>query len=141
MLLVVVLGVLIAIATVGQLLLDQLKGALSAGNRRRGVIIGAIAIGSSIAMLLLVSNVYGTDSLLPGTIAQFCFDFLHLQVPILDAMICLVILGLSVLGVLRNLPRLLTEPSGDDFGKSLVYTAAGVVVAGALAAIGSQTEQ
>ena len=135
------LGVLIAIATVGQLLLDQLKGALSAGNHRRGVIIGAIAIGSSIAILLLVSNVYGTDSLLPTTIAQFCLDFLHQQAPILDALICLAILGLSVLGILRNLPRLLTEPSLDEFGKSLVYTAAGVVVAGAFAAIGAETEQ
>jgi len=134
-------GVLVAIATVGQLLLDQLKGALAAGNHKRGVIIGAIAIGSSIAILLLVSNVYGTDSLLPLTIAQFCLDFLHQQAPILDALICLAILGLSVLGVLRNLPRLLTEPTWDEFGKSLVYTAAGVVVAGAFAAIGAETEQ
>lgn len=139
---VVALGlvVLIAIATVGQLLLDQLKGALSAGNRRRGVIIGAIAIGSSIAILLLVSNIYDTDFLLPATIARFCLDFLHQQAPTLDALICLAIVGLSVIGVIRNLPRLRTEPSLDEFGKSLVYTAAGVLVAGALAAIGAQTE-
>jgi hypothetical protein len=139
---VVALGlvVLIAIATVGQLLLDQLKGALSAGNRRRGVIIGAIAIGSSIAILLLVSNVYKTDSLLPATVARFCLDFLQQQAPTLDALICLTIVGLSVIGVVRNLPRLRTEPTWDEFGKSLVYTAFGVLVAGALAAIGAQTE-
>jgi uncharacterized membrane protein len=126
---------------VGQLLLDQFKGALHAGKGRFGIIIGAIAIGTSAAILLLVGDVYGFNAWFPAAMSVFVADHLHQAAPILDAVIALLIVSLSVVGVLRNLPRLGDEPSAEEFGKSMVYAVVGVLVSGALIAIGGETEQ
>jgi hypothetical protein len=139
----VVLGaaVLVAIATVGQLLLDQVKGAFNAGNRRLGIIIGAIAIGTSVAILLLISNTYDVDAWLPYQATDFVATYLRHTTPVLDALITLGILSLSVIGVWRNVPSLAEEPTVEEFGKSLVYSIVGVVVGGALVAVATQTEE
>lgn len=134
------LAIVIAIATIGQLLLDQFKGATFAGNKRRGVIMGAMAIGTTLAVLLLVSNVYGTNSWLPDLITQISGSYLHMDAPIVDAILAIAIIGVSIFGVLRNLPRLRAEPTMSEFGKSLVYQAVGLFVAGALVAVGTVTE-
>ena len=47
------LAALLAITLVGQLLFDQFKTAMNAGNGRLGVIMGAIAIGTALALLIL----------------------------------------------------------------------------------------
>ncbi len=140
-LLIAAVAILIAIATIGQLFLDQFKSTTYAGNHRRGVILGAIAIGTTLGILLLVSNVYGTNSWLPGLVSQFSGEYLFQPAPTIDAIIALVIIGLSIASVLYNLPQLRKEPTLDEFGKSLVYQAVGVFVAGALIAVSSQSEQ
>ena len=133
--------ILLAVATIGQLLLDQIHGALSAGRRRRGVIIGAIAIGTSIAILLFISNLYGVSTWLPTPAMEFAGKYLHQPAPLLDALIALAIVALSIVGVWRNVPALGKEPTTQEFGKSLVYSIAGVFFAGALVAIAGQTEE
>jgi hypothetical protein len=134
------LAILVAVATIGQLFLDQIQGALSAGRRRRGVIIGAIAIGSSIAILLFVSNIYGVCSWLPSPVTEFAAKYLHQPAPLLDALIAIGIVSLSVVGIWRNVPVLGEEPTMQQFGKSLVYSILGVVLAGALVGVAGQTE-
>jgi hypothetical protein len=134
------LAVLVAVATIGQLLLDQIQGALSAGRRRRGVIIGAIAIGSSIAILLFVSNIYGVCTWLPSPVTEFAAKYLHQPAPLLDALIAIGIVSLSVVGIWRNVPALGEEPTMQEFGKSLVYSILGVFLAGALVGVAGQTE-
>jgi hypothetical protein len=134
-------AIVLAVATIGQLLLDQIHGALSAGRRRRGVIIGAIAIGTSIAILLFVSNVYGIGTWLPASASEFAGRYLHQPAPLLDVLIALGIVALSIVGVWRNVPALGKEPTMQEFGKSLVYSIAGVFFAGALVAIAGETEE
>jgi uncharacterized protein YraI len=134
------LAILVAVATIGQLFLDQIQGALSAGRRRRGVIIGAIAIGSSIAILLFVSNIYGVCTWLPSPVTDFAAKYLHQPAPLLDALIAIGIVSLSVVGIWRNVPALGEEPTMQEFGKSLVYSVLGVVLAGALIGVAGQTE-
>jgi hypothetical protein len=134
------LAILVAVATIGQLFLDQIQGALSAGRRRRGVIIGAIAIGSSIAILLFVSNIYGVCTWLPSPVTDFAAKYLHQPAPLLDALIAIGIVSLSVVGIWRNVPALGEEPTTQEFGKSLVYSVLGVVLAGALIGVAGQTE-
>ncbi|MEA2570288.1 MAG: hypothetical protein QOI24_2289 [Acidobacteriota bacterium] len=131
---------IVAVATVGQLLLDQINGALSAGRRRYGVIIGAVAIGSSIAVLLFISNLYGVTGWLPSQVTEFATHYLHQPAPLLDAVIALAVVALSVVGVWRNMPAMGQEPTLAEFGKSMVYVIAGICVTGALGAIAGQTE-
>jgi hypothetical protein len=133
-------AILIAISTIGQLFLDQFKGATIAGNRRLGVMLGAIAIGTTLGILLLVSNIYGTNEILPTLVSRFSDIYFYQPAPTIDALIALAIIGLSTGSVLYNIPELRREPTLDEFGKSLVYQAAGVFVAGALVAVGSQSE-
>jgi hypothetical protein len=134
-------AIVLAVATIGQLLLDQIHGALSAGRRRGGVIIGAMAVGVSIAILLFVSNLYGATSWLPAAVMEVADQYLHQPAPLLDGLIALVMVGLSVVGIWRNVRVLGVEPSSREFGQSLVYAAVGVFVTGALVAVATQTEQ
>jgi hypothetical protein len=134
------IAIVLAVATIGQLLLDQIHGALSAGRRRRGVIIGTIAIGTSIAILMFVSNLYGIGTWLPASVSEFAGRYLHQPAPMLDVLIALGIVSLSIVGIWRNVPALGEEPTMQEFGRSLVYTIAGVFVAGALVAIAGETE-
>ena len=55
----------------GSLLIDQFKGAWKAGNERRGVILGALAIGTSLALVLLESNLYNLAILVPRWLSRF----------------------------------------------------------------------
>ncbi|MEU7789361.1 hypothetical protein [Amycolatopsis sp. NPDC049159] len=48
---------LLAVATVGQLFVDQLRSTAIAGSGRKGVVMGAIAVGSALAVLMLIGNV------------------------------------------------------------------------------------
>lgn len=136
----ILLLALTAIVTLGQLLIDQIRSAFIAGNRVRGVIMGAIAVGSSVAILLMVSNVYGTNAYFPATIPDLVSSYLFQDGPILDVLILMVIIGFSVIGILSNLPHFRKEPTRADFGKSLVYAVVGVVMATGLAYVAGQTE-
>lgn len=130
------LGVLVVLTTVGQLFVDQVQSALAAGRRRRGVVIGALAIGASIAILLLVSNVYNVNTGLPAFVMAFAATYLHQPAPLVDALVAFGIVALSIVGVWRNMPALGQEPTSAEFNRSLVYSVFGVFVAGGLAALG-----
>lgn len=134
------LGVLLAIATVGQLLLDQFRSALTAGKRRIGVIIGSMAIGTSLAIVLVISNSYGVNGAFPSPVANTVAGYVHHTAPLLDALITLALLALSVISVLRNVASLGEEPRFEEFARSLVYAFVGVFVAGAITAIAAGTE-
>ena len=45
-----------------------------------------IAIGSSIAILLFVSNIYGVGAWLPSPVSEFAGRYLHQPAPLLDAL-------------------------------------------------------
>jgi SH3 domain-containing protein len=139
--LMILLGALLSVAFIGQLLLDQIQGALSAGRRRGGVILGALAIGSSIAILMLVSNVYQLATWLPAVAGTFALQWLHQATPLLDCLIALAMVALSIVGVWTNIVTLGEEPTAGEFGRSAVYSILGVFVAGAVVAVGTQTEQ
>lgn len=130
------LGILLAVAMIGQLLLDQIRSALAAGRGRRGVVIGALAIGTSIAILLLVSNIYGVAGWLPSSVAAIAGHYLYQPAPLLDAIIAFCIVSLGVTGVWRNMPALGEEPTLRDFNESLVYSFVGTIFAGGFAALG-----
>jgi hypothetical protein len=135
------LAAILAVATIGQLLIDQFRSALNAGSRRFGVIIGAMAIGTSLAILLLVSDVYGLVSWLPDGVSVFVTGYIHQPVPHLGALITLLILSISIASVVRNVYNLTTEPTSEQFGKSLVYSVIGIFLTGALVAVGTETER
>jgi hypothetical protein len=132
--------VLLAIATVGQLLLDQFRGALTAGKRRIGILIGSMAIGTSLAILLVVSNSYGVNGAFPFQVAGVVAGYVHHTAPLLDALITLTLVALSVVSVLRNVAVLGDEPRFEEFARSLVYAFVGVFVAGAITAVAAGTE-
>jgi hypothetical protein len=126
----------LAVATVGQLFVDQLRSTVIAGSGRRGVIMGAIAVGSALAMLMLIGNILDAYSWYPDAMAAW-LDF-HLQsdgAPNLDTSIALVVVSLSALGVISNLGRLKPEPDLAEFRRSIVYAIVGGIAAIAIAAV------
>ncbi|WET81089.1 hypothetical protein P3102_07645 [Amycolatopsis sp. QT-25] len=126
----------LAVATVGQLFVDQIQGTMIAGSGRRGVIMGAIAVGSALAMLMLIGNILDAYSWYPDAMAAWLHD--HLQndgVPNLDISVALVIVSLSALGVISNLARLKPEPDLAKFRRSIIYAIAGGIAAIVVAAV------
>jgi hypothetical protein len=130
---------LLLLATVGQLFLDQLRGTVQAGSGRRGVIMGAISVGSALALLMLLGNAYGMYDYYPPDVAVWA-DATVLGVganaPQFDAAIALVVIGFSALAVLTGLARLRLEPTRRALGQSLVYTFVGGVIAMMMSASG-----
>lgn len=106
----------------GGLLLDQFKGAWHAGNGRRGVILGSLAVGISVALILLESNLYGVVAYLPSAFADFATTNLHQSNPIVDILLALLVLAVSILGILRNLPQLLEELDLEEFQTEIFMT-------------------
>ncbi|WP_410600802.1 hypothetical protein [Amycolatopsis sp. lyj-90] len=126
----------LAVATVGQLFVDQLQGTMIAGSGRRGVVMGALAVGSALAMLMLIGNILDAYSWYPDAMAAWLR--VHLQndgVPNLDISIALLIVSLSALGVISNLARLKPEPDLAKFKRSIIYAIVGGIAALAIASI------
>ncbi|GAA0245037.1 hypothetical protein GCM10010492_50480 [Saccharothrix mutabilis subsp. mutabilis] len=137
-----VLGWLLAVVAcwmAGRLFLDQLRGGAHAGSGRRGVVMGAIAVGSTLAVLMLVGNVHGAYALYPADVEAWARAVLLSDAPKLDATVTLLVIGLCVLGVLRNLGRMRTEPGMEAFHRSLLFTIIGVYVAGGIAGLDKET--
>ncbi|MCG8927778.1 hypothetical protein [Lentzea sp. CC55] len=137
-----VLGWLLAVVVcrvVGRLFLDQIRSGAHAGSGRRGVVMGAIAVGSTLAVLMLVGNVHGTYALYPADVESWARAVLLSDAPKLDATVTLLVIGLCVLGVLRNLGRMRDEPSTAEFRRSLVFTVVGVYLAGGVAGLDKET--
>lgn len=112
----------------GSFILDQCKGGWNAGNGRRGVMLGSLAVGTSAALILMETNLYGAVGYFPGEVAGFITTYLHQGSPIFDVLIGLVVLAISILGLLRNLPKLLDGPGLREFQTALVLAVVGVVL-------------
>jgi hypothetical protein len=134
-----VLVVLLALVTVGALVIDQLLSSKHAGSGRIGVVMGAIAIGSTLAMLMLVGNLHDVYDLYPQAIENWARAMVLSNDPKFDASMTLVVISLCAAGVLSNLFRMRPEPDLFEFRRSLVYTIMGMVTAGAIAALGKAT--
>jgi len=135
------LFLLVVLAAIGQLLVDQIRSALSAGRGRRGITLGAISIGSSIAILMFVSNFYGVTEWAPAWVAAFAVKYLHQPAPLLDALIALGIVAASIVGVWRRIRVLGTEPTKGEYRQAIVYSVVGILANIGLGAIGTQTEE
>jgi hypothetical protein len=127
------------LATVGQLVLDQLTSSKHAGSGRLGVVMGAIAIGSTLAMLMLVGNIYDVYDLYPSTVAGWARETVLSDAPKFDSAMALVVISLCAIGVLRNLSQMRPEPDLLEFRRSLIYTVMGMITAGAISALDKAT--
>ncbi len=133
---------LLAVATVGQLFVDQLRSTAIAGSGRKGVVMGAIAVGSALAMLMLIGNVLDACDWYPDAMAAWLQVHLRSNgAPSLDTSVALVVVGFSALGVLGNLGRLKPEPDLAEYRRSLVYAIMGGAAAVAIGAVAKQTER
>lgn len=105
----------------GSLLVDQFRGAWHSGNGRRGVIIGALSIGTSLALVLLESNLGNVVRFYPTEgLQHFVVGYLYQANPNFSIVITLLIVVVSIVGILRNLPILRRGPSLRQFQITMV---------------------
>lgn len=138
----VLLGWMIGCAVcsgVGRLVLDQLRSGVHAGSGRRGVAMGAIAVGSALAVLMLVGDIHGAYTLYPSDVENWARAVLLSDAPKLDAAVTVLVIGLCALGVLRNLGRMREEPGMAEFRRSLVFAVVGACLAGGIAGVDRDT--
>ena len=115
----------------GALLLDQFKGAWSSGNGRRGVIMGSLAIGISIALILVESDLLQHCDILSACCCSVLSANLYEGSPIFDLLIALVVVIISTLGLLRNLRKLREEPKLEEFQTGVTMTLIALPLVGA----------
>jgi hypothetical protein len=126
---------LLLLATLGQLFLDQLRGAVRAGSGQQGAIMGALSVGSALALLMLLGNAYSAYDFYPDSVAAWAVDtVLGANAPQFDAAIALVVIGFSGLAVLTSLVHLRPAPIARTLGHSLIYTLIGGVIATVMSA-------
>jgi hypothetical protein len=114
---------------IGAWVMDLFRGAWKSGNERRGVIIGALAIGSALAILLLETNLYHTNGFPFYPLqALGIVTYFHVVSPIFDVIMALLVITVSVLGILRNLGQLQEEPTWTEFQSAMVMAALGVII-------------
>jgi hypothetical protein len=134
----VVIGVavLAGIATLGQLLVDQVRSSLLAGRGDLGTLMGAIGVGTAVAALLLESDGFGNYGLLPPPVAGWARTWLlGAGPPTLDAAVALLVIVLCLVGLAGNVRAMRTPPDFEEFRTSLIYTLIGLLAAGGLAAL------
>jgi hypothetical protein len=85
--------------------------------------VGSLAIGISLALVLVESNQYNAVAFFPAAFGAFIAANLYQSSPIVDALLALLILGVSTLGLVRNLPRLQPGPGLRKFQTSVAITA------------------
>jgi|SRR5579859_3639569 len=120
----------------GRLLIDQFTSAWKAGNERRGVILGSLSIGISIAFVLLESNLGNLVRLYPADLPNIIANNLyHGNLPIFDTIIALLVVSVSIVGVLRNLPYLRREPELDEFQSAIIFISPLALLLGILAIV------
>jgi hypothetical protein len=126
---------LLLLATIGQLFLDQLRGTVRAGSGQRGVIMGAISVGSVLALLMLLGNAYGAYDFYPDDVAAWADTTVRgVNAPQFDAPIALVLIGFSGLAVVTSLVHLRLAPTARAVGQSLIYAIIGGVIAASMSA-------
>ena len=141
--LIVVFLVGFVIYGIGAWLLDLFRGAWSSGNGARGVIIGALAIGTALALILLETNLYNLASFpfYPIAFAGLAAAYFHHAAPIFDMLMAILVVGVSVLGIFRNLVSLQKEPSLEEFQVRTVMTVlVGILIGAAFIFVAGQTE-
>lgn len=120
----------------GALLIDQFKGAWNSGNGKRGIILGSLSIGTSLALVLLESNLGGVDYFYPTVELQhFVITTFYQANPIFDISLTLLIVGVSMVGLLRNFAKLLRGPGWRQFQLALVLAVPILLVGVVLIAI------
>ena len=122
-------AILFIIYGFGAILLDQVRGAWQSGNGRRGVILGSLAVGISLSLILVESNLYNVDAYFPSVFSDFVTTYLHYGAPIIDVLTAILIVGIAIIGILRNVPKLLQGPGLGEFQTSLVLVIVGIAVA------------
>lgn len=106
----------------GALLLDQFRGAWRSGNGRRGVILGSLAIGVSLALIGLEANLYGATAYFPAPVTAFATTYVHQSAPILDLLVAFAVVVISSLALVRNLVVLGPEPDLSEFQLGVAMT-------------------
>jgi hypothetical protein len=110
----VALAVLVGIATLGPLLVDQVRSKL------------------------LASDEFGNYRLLPTPVAHWALTWmLGAGPPTLDAMLLVIVL--CVVGLAGNIAKMRTPPDFDEIRTSVIYGAVGIVAAGGLAAVSASS--
>jgi hypothetical protein len=132
-------GGLLLVVTAGQLIIDQMRSAWLAGNDLLGVALGAMGIGTSFSTLLLASNMFGVYRIYPAELARWARQYaLDANGPQLDTCLTLVVVLLSVVGIIRNLPELGSPPSWEEFRKSMVFQLVAVSMASVVPGVNAQ---
>ncbi|GAA3016180.1 hypothetical protein GCM10010484_00670 [Actinokineospora globicatena] len=125
----------------GQLVVDQLTGTVKAGRGYRGVLLGALGVGTSWSMLMVVGDVGGSHSLYPQVARDWVANnVLGNSPPQFDALMALVVVAGSALSVLANVHRMREEPTHEQFTRSVVFTLYSMVFATMIAAVGHRSE-
>lgn len=137
--LLIVFGIAYLIYGLGSFLLDQFRAGWNSGNGRRGVIIGSLAVGTAVSLILVESNLFNVVSYFPPDYVNFIATNLHHSNPIVDVLTAILIVAISVIGILRNLPRLLKEPGVGQFQTAMVMVGVGLIVGAGLILAASAT--
>ncbi|GLZ36662.1 hypothetical protein [Actinokineospora sp. NBRC 105648] len=125
----------------GQLVVDQLTGTVKAGRGHRGVLLGALGVGTSWSMLMVVGDVGGSHALYPQVARDWVANTLMGDnPPQFDAFMALVVVAGSALSVLANVHRMREEPTHEQFMRSVVFTLYSMAFAALIAAIGHRSE-
>ncbi|MEV1121980.1 hypothetical protein AB0I91_43580 [Actinosynnema sp. NPDC049800] len=135
------LSALGALYALGQLVLDQLIGTAKAGCGRRGVLLGALGVGTSWSMLMVVGNVGGSHALYPQVARDWVANTLMgNNPPQFDAFMALVVVAGSALSVLTNVYRMREEPTRQQFMRAAVFSLYSMAFAMVIASIGHRSE-
>jgi hypothetical protein len=131
--------VLIGVATVGQLLIDQFRSTAKAGSEKLGILMGAMGVGTTLATLLLESDAFHNYEIYPPAVRNWAETWMSSgsRGPVLDACVAAVVVALCVLFVIGNLVKMKAPPDIEEFQQSLVYIILGFLAAGLLSAIGN----
>lgn len=133
-----VLGLL---GDLGRLVIDQFVSTVQVGRGLLGLLMGGIAVGTSLSMLLMISGEWGGHALYPRIVRGWIENWLKSNdPPRFDALVCLVVIGLCSVMVIANLFGDPKELSVFRFARSLTYTFWGMIFSGLLAAVGHRTE-
>lgn len=96
---------------------------------------GALSVGSALALLMLLGNAYGAYDFYPDVVAAWADATVQgANAPQFDAAIALVVIGFSGLVVVTSLVHLRPEPTARALGQSLIYAIIGGVIATAMSA-------
>jgi hypothetical protein len=106
----------------GGLIIEQFRGAWDSGNGRRGVVLGCLSVGTSVALLLLESNIGNVARFYPTELQGFVYQLSQGSNAFLDIIIVLLVIGVSIIGILRNLPELKREPGFREFQTAIMLT-------------------